>query len=172
MTALLLTPLLVPLIIVAVASFLAFSRVGLTGGYLSLLLAHTALALPLVVITVMASLRTLDPWLARAAAALGAMPAQTFRRVILPLILPGVVSGALFAFVTSFDEVVVALFLGGPEFRTLPRQIWSGVRESITPTVTAAAVLLVLLSLLAMAAVELLRRHAEHTRMAGVGGAT
>jgi putative spermidine/putrescine transport system permease protein len=82
-----------------------------------------------------------------------------------------VASGALFAFVTSFDEVVVALFLGGPEFRTLPRQIWSGVRESITPTVTAAAVLLVLLSLLAMAAVELLRRHAERTRMAGAGGA-
>ncbi len=131
--------------------------------------AHTVLALPFVIITVSATLQGLDPNWPRAAASLGASPLQAFRRVTLPLILPGVVSGALFAFVISFDELLVVLFVGSPEQRTLPRQIFSGVSESVSPTVTSAAVVLIAVSLVLMGAVELLRRRSERLRRGGTG---
>ena len=127
-------------------------------------MAHTVLALPFVVITVSATLQGFDPNLTRAAASLGAAPAHAFRTVTLPIIAPGVVSGALFAFVTSFDEIVVALFLASPQQRTLPRQIFSGVSENISPTITAAAVVLLVVSVALMAAMELLRRRGERFR--------
>jgi putative spermidine/putrescine transport system permease protein len=158
------SPMVVPLVIVAVGVYFAYAPFGLTGSLVGLTLAHTALATPFVVITVSATLQGFDANQARAGASLGAAPPTVFRRIVLPLILPGVISGALFAFVTSFDEVVVALFLTGPAERTLPRQMFTGMRENISPVITAAASLLILLSVLLLTALELLRRRSERLR--------
>ncbi len=160
----LLLPMIVPVIVVAVAVFMSFGYFGLIGTFTGLALAHTALATPFVVIAVTATLTNFDWNLQRAAQNLGAPPFTVFRRVILPLILPGVVSGALFAFVTSFDEVVVALFLSSAEQRTLPKQMFSGIREMISPTITAAATVQVVLSVCLLIGVELLRRRSERLR--------
>jgi putative spermidine/putrescine transport system permease protein len=116
------------------------------------------------VIVVTATLTGFDHSLARAGASLGADPVTVFRKVILPLILPGVISGALFAFVTSFDEVVVVVFLAGPEQRTLPKQMFSGIREDISPTITAAASMLIVFAVFMLTMVELLRRRSERLR--------
>ena len=136
----------------------------MVGTYAGLILAHTALAVPFVVITVMATLDGFDTNLARAAASLGAPPLTAFRKVILPIILPGVASGGLFAFATSFDEIVVTLFIAAPEQRTLPRQIFSGVREYVSPGIAAVATLLIIISVLLLTAVELLRHRSERLR--------
>jgi len=157
-------PLIIPPVMVAVALFYYYARLGLVGSFWGLVLAHTVLALPFVVITIAATLQGFDSNLPRAAAGLGASPLQAFRKVTLPIILPGVVSGAVFAFVTSFDELLVILFVGSPEQRTLPRQLWSGVSETMTPAVAAAAVVLIAVSLVLMAVVELLRRRGERLR--------
>jgi putative spermidine/putrescine transport system permease protein len=161
---LILSPMVVPLVIIAVGVYFFYAPLGLSGSLLGLTLAHTALAVPFVVITVAATLQGFDLDLARAGASLGASPAVVFFRIILPLILPGVISGALFAFVTSFDEVVVALFLTGPQERTLPRQMFNGIRENISPVITAVASLLILISVLLLTTVELLRRRNERLR--------
>jgi putative spermidine/putrescine transport system permease protein len=161
---LIVSPMVVPLVIVAVGVYFAYAPFGLTGSLLGLTLVHTALAVPFVVITVSATLQGFDPNQARAGASLGASPRVVFFRIVLPLILPGVVSGALFAFVTSFDEVVVALFLTGPGERTLPRQMFNGIRENISPVIAAAASLLILLSVLLLTVLELLRRRNERLR--------
>ncbi len=162
---LLISPMIVPLVITAVGFYFFFSPLGLTASYTGLILAHTALAAPFVVVTVTATLQGFDMNLARAAASLGAGPSTTFFKVILPLIAPGVASGALFAFATSFDEVVVVLFVAGPEQRTLPREMFSGIRENISPTITAAATILILFSVALLVALELLRR--RNARMRG-----
>ena len=162
--ALVISPMVVPLVIVAVGVYFFYAPLGLTGSLIGLTLAHTALAVPFVVITVSATLQGFDATLSRAAASLGADPATAFFRVTLPIILPGVVSGALFAFVTSFDEVVVALFLTGPQERTLPRQMFDGIRENISPVIAAAATLLIALSVLLMTVMEALRRRGERLR--------
>lgn len=162
--SILLLPMIVPVIITAVAQFISFSYVGLVGSFWGLVIAHTALATPFVVITVTSTLTGFDWSLARAAASLGSSPFHTFRKVIMPLILPGVVSGALFAWVTSFDEAVVALFLASPEQRTLPKQMFSGIRELISPTITAAATVLIIFSTLLLITAELLRRRSERLR--------
>jgi putative spermidine/putrescine transport system permease protein len=159
-----LLPMIVPVIITAVAVFMSFGMFGLIGTFTGLVLAHTALAVPFVIITVLATLSNFDWSLQRMAQSLGASPFTTFRRVVLPLILPGVVTGALFAFVTSFDEVVVALFLASAEQRTLPKQMFSGIREMISPTITAAATVQVLFSILLLVTVEILRRRSERMR--------
>lgn len=161
---LLLLPMIVPVIIVAVAVFMFFGYFGLIGTFAGLALAHTALATPFVVITVTSTLTSFDWNLQRAAQGLGATPFITFRKVILPLILPGVVTGGLFAFVTSFDEVVVALFLASAEQRTLPKQMFSGIREMISPTITAAATIQVIFSVCLLIGAELLRRRSERLR--------
>ncbi len=161
---LLLLPMIVPVIIVAVAVFMFYGYLNLIGTFTGLALAHTALATPFVVITVTSTLTGFDWTLQRAAYGLGAGPVLTFRKVILPLIVPGVVTGALFAFVTSFDEVVVALFLASAEQRTLPKQMFSGIREQISPTITAAATLQVALSVCLLIGAELLRRRSERLR--------
>jgi putative spermidine/putrescine transport system permease protein len=158
------SPMVVPLVIIAVGVYFFYAPLGLTGSLVGLTLAHTALAVPFVVITVAATLYGFDRNQVRAAASLGASPAVVFLRVTLPLILPGVISGALFAFVTSFDEVVVALFLTGPGERTLPRQMFNGIRENISPVIAAAATLLIALSVLLMLTVEALRRRNERLR--------
>ncbi|MCA1941003.1 MAG: ABC transporter permease [Caenispirillum bisanense] len=165
---LLLSPMIVPLVITAVGFYFFFAPLGLTASYLGLILAHTALATPFVVITVTATLQGFDMNLARAAASLGANGTTVFFRIILPLILPGLASGALFAFATSFDEVVVVLFVAGPEQRTLPREMFSGIRENISPTITAVATILTLLSVALLASLEALRRCGE--RLRGIKG--
>ncbi|MBE1276751.1 ABC transporter permease [Enterovibrio baiacu] len=162
--AILISPMIVPLIISAAAMFFFFSRFQLTHTYIGVVLAHTALGIPFVVITVTATLSGFDHSLTRAAASLGANPVYTFFRVVLPLVTPGVISGALFAFITSFDEVVVVLFIAGPEQTTLPIQMWSGIREEISPTILAAATLLVVLSIALLTTLEFLRRRGARLR--------
>lgn len=159
--ALLIMPLIIPVVIMAVAFYYFLSALNLTGTAPGLILAHTLLALPFVVITVSAALKGFDTNMVRAGASLGAPPLLVFRKITFPLIFPGILSGAVFAFATSFDETVVALFVGSAELRTLPRQIFSGVTESVTPTIAAAAVVLLTVSISLMAIVELLRRNSE-----------
>ena len=162
--SLLISPIVVPVVITAVGMYFFFAEVGLLNTYTGLILAHTALASPFVVITVTATLVGFDHSLTRAAASLGASPAMVFFKVILPLILPGMISGALFAFGTSFDEVVVVLFVASPEQRTLPKVMFAGIREMISPTITAAATVLILVSIGMLTTVELLRRRSERLR--------
>lgn len=162
--AILISPMIVPIIISAVAMFKFYAQISVAGTLLGVILAHTALATPFVVITVTATLSSFDKTLIRAGASCGAPPMTVFFRVMMPLILPGMISGALFAFVTSFDEVVVVLFLASPEQRTLPLQMFSGIREMISPTITAAATVLVIISTLLLITVELLRRRSERLR--------
>jgi putative spermidine/putrescine transport system permease protein len=143
-------PMIVPVVISGVGMYFLFARLGLTSTFTGLIIAHAVLGLPFVVVTVAATLRTFDPNLLRAAASLGASPARAFFTVTLPLIAPGVVSGGLFAFIASFDEVVVALFIGGPAQRTLPRQMFDGIRDNIDPSILAMSTVLVIVSLLFM----------------------
>lgn len=163
-TALLISPMIVPLIISAAGMYFFYTKVGLQGSYLGVILAHTAMGIPFVVITVTATLVGFDHSLTRAANSLGATPAYTFFKVIVPLILPGVISGALFAFITSFDEVVVVLFVGSYGQQTIPWQMFSGIREEISPTILAVATLLILFSIALLTAVEMLRRRTERLR--------
>ncbi|CAH0260172.1 Inner membrane ABC transporter permease protein YdcV [Pseudomonas sp. Bi70] len=162
--SLLISPMVVPVVIVGVASYLFFAPLGLANGYLSLIVVHAVLGVPFVIITVSATLQGFNYNLVRAAASLGASPITAFRRVTLPLIAPGVISGALFAFATSFDEVVVTLFLAGPEQVTLPRQMFSGIRENLSPTIAAAATLLIGFSILLLLTLEWLRGRSEKLR--------
>ncbi|MBT5562860.1 MAG: ABC transporter permease [Rhodospirillaceae bacterium] len=164
MMGLLISPMIVPLIISAAGMYFFYSNIGLDQTYLGIILAHTALGTPFVVITVTATLVGFDHSLTRASANLGANPTVTFFKVIMPLILPGVISGALFAFITSFDEVVVVLFLAGFDQRTIPRQMWSGIREQISPTILAVATILVMISVALLATLELLRRRSDRLR--------
>ncbi len=161
---LLISPMIVPLVITAAGIFFFYARIGLTGTYLGIILAHTALGTPFVVITVTATLIGFDHSMTRAAAMCGADPARVFFKVVMPLILPGVVAGALFAFVTSFDEVVVVLFVASVEQQTIPRQMWAGIREEISPTILAVATLLIVFSVAVMTTIELLRRRSERLR--------
>ena len=171
--AVLISPMIVPIIIIATGLFFFYSNpcaiVGtecgrLTSTYTGVVLAHATLGIPFVIITVTATLIGFDQSLARAAASLGASPQRTFFKIVLPLILPGVVSGALFAFVTSFDEVVAVLFIAGPEQQTIPRQMWNGIREAISPAILSVATILVIISIALLATVELLRRRSERIR--------
>jgi putative spermidine/putrescine transport system permease protein len=163
-TALLIAPMVVPSVITAVGLYFFYSRIGLSGSLLGLVLAHTVLATPFVVIIVGATLAGFDVTLPRAAASLGARPLWTFLTVTLPLILPGIVSGAVFAFVTSFDEVVVVIFLAAVEQHTLTREMWKGIRENINPTILAVACLMVAISIVVLTSVELLRRRSARLR--------
>jgi putative spermidine/putrescine transport system permease protein len=162
--ALVISPMVLPFVITALGMFFFFSRLGLTNSLLGLAIAHAALGVPFVVITVSATLQGFDRNLPRAAAALGARPLYAFRRVTLPVISPGVIVGALFAFAISFDEVVIAVFLVGPGQRTLPRQMFSGIRENLDPTIAAVATFMMLISVILLVAVELLRRRSERLR--------
>ncbi len=163
-TALLLSPMIVPLIIIAAGMFFFYTQFGLVGTLPGLVIAHAALGIPFVVVTVTATLVGFDRALYNAGLSLGTNPVRTFFEVVFPLIRPGVISGALFAFVTSFDEVVLVLFLAGPDQRTIPRQMFSGLREQINPTILAVATLLILLSVCLLVVLELLRRRSERLR--------
>jgi putative spermidine/putrescine transport system permease protein len=176
--AILISPMIVPIIITGIGMFFFYSNpcaplawVGiefqcgrLTGTYTGIVMSHAMLGIPFVIITVTATLVGFDHSLSRAAASLGANPRTTFFRVIMPLILPGVISGALFAFVTSFDEVVAILLIGGPEQQTIPRQMWNGIREQISPAILSVATILVIISIALLTTVELLRRRGERLR--------
>ncbi len=182
--AMLISPMIVPIIIIAVgmsffyakacvspdsAWFTLFgwalsSKGCLANSHLGVIIAHATLGIPFVIITVTATLSGFDQSLIRASASLGANPRTTFFKVIMPLILPGVISGALFAFVTSFDEVVAVLFIAGPEQQTIPRQMWNGIREAISPAILSVATILVIVSILLLTTVELLRRRSERLR--------
>ncbi|WP_441258737.1 ABC transporter permease [Bradyrhizobium sp. 521_C7_N1_3] len=162
--SLLISPMVVPVVITSVAVYFFYADMRLLNSYTGLILAHTTLATPFVVIAVTATLMGFDHSLTRAAAGLGAPPITVFFNIILPLILPGLTSGALFAFITSFDEVVVALFVASAGQRTLPRVMFSGIREEINPTIIAAATVLILFSITMLTTVELLRRRSQRLR--------
>ncbi len=162
--ALLISPMIVPLVITASGLFFFFSDIGLAKTYIGIILAHAVLGTPFVIITVTATLVGFDKSLTQAAANMGADPIRTFFKIQMPLILPGVISGALFAFITSFDEVVVVLQLADVKQRTIPRQMFSGIREQISPTILAVATILVIISIGLLTAVELLRRRSERLR--------
>ena len=162
--ALLISPMIVPLIISGTAIFFFMAKVGLAATHTGIVLSHIILGTPFVVITVTATLTGFDHSVTRAAASLGSNPVNTFMKITLPLIMPGVISGALFAFVTSFDEVVVVLFLAGLENTTIPIQMWTGLREQLSPTILAVATCLIILSTLILVTAELLRRRSERLR--------
>ncbi|MCQ0970595.1 ABC transporter permease [Paracoccus sp. TK19116] len=176
--AIMISPMIVPLIITATGMFFFYSNPcsmltvfghsgqcgRLAGTYLGVILAHATLGIPFVIITVTATLVGFDQSLNRASASLGASPRRTFFKITMPLILPGVISGALFAFVTSFDEVVAVLFIAGPDQQTIPRQMWNGIREQISPAILAVATILVLFSIALLTTVEMLRRRSERLR--------
>jgi len=162
--ALLISPMIVPLIISGTAIFFFMAKVGLAATHTGIILSHIILGTPFVVITVTATLTGFDHSVTRAAASLGSNPINTFMKVTLPLIMPGVISGALFAFVTSFDEVVVVLFLAGLENTTIPIQMWVGLREQLSPTIMAVATCLIIMSTLILVSAELLRRRSERLR--------
>ncbi|MEU7897138.1 ABC transporter permease [Nonomuraea sp. NPDC049152] len=156
-SGLVMAPVLVPYVIIGLAVYATFLDLGLTETTLGFVLVHTALAVPYVVITVSSALMSFDRRLEQAAMSLGSGPVTTFARVTLPLIAPSLASGAVFAFVTSFDEVVTSVFLSGPDLTTLPVQMWSGVRVQIDPTVAAVSSMLLLLTLSLFAAAGLAR---------------
>ncbi len=168
-TALLISPMIVPIIIAAAGMFFFYSSVNLTQTYTGLILSHAALGAPFVVITVTAAMAGFNRELLQAAASLGAGPLRGFFKVQLPLISPGVISGALFAFAASLDEVVVVLFMGGIEQRTIPRQMWSGIREEISPAILSAATFLIVIAVLLLVTIELLRARSAK-RSTGTGG--
>ena len=155
---LVLAPLIVPVVIIAIGMFSLYVRWRLAGSLVGLVLAHSALAVPFVVVSVSASLSTMDRNLEMAAANLGANPRQAFRRVTLPIILPGVIAGAIFAFISSWDEVVVALFLTSARFRTLPVEMWEQVRQAVDPTVAAVATTLFVVTTVLLLVLLVVRR--------------
>ena len=173
--AILISPMIVPLIISATGMFFFYShvgnfledRIGLDKnfvGYIKVILAHSVLGIPFVIITVTATLVGFDSSLTRAAASMGANPVKTFFKIQMPLILPGVISGGLFAFITSFDEVVVVMFVGSTNQKTLPWQMFTGLREQISPTILAVATILVAISIALLITLEMLRRRSERLR--------
>jgi putative spermidine/putrescine transport system permease protein len=163
-TSILILPMIVPLIITATALFFYFSYLHIVDTYVGIIIAHSILGTPFVVITVSATLGNLDPQYYRAALSLGAKPWQGFFKVIMPLILPGIISGALFAFMTSFDEVVIVLFLAGPVQKTLPLQMWTNLRYTIDPTILSVATLILILAVVLLGGLEYVRRRSEKMR--------
>ncbi len=155
--AILISPMIVPVVVVGVGMYLFFAPLGLANTYIGLIMAHASLGVPFVVTTVVATLQGFNYNLVRASLSLGANPVKTFFRITLPVIAPGVISGALFAFATSFDEVVVTLFLAGADQTTLPRQMFTGIRENISPTIAALATILIVFSTCLLLALEWLR---------------
>lgn len=156
--ALVMAPLMVPVVVIAVGLYVVFLRTGLNGTFLGLVIGHTVVTFPYATVVIGASLGEVDRRLEQAAIGLGANPVRAFVEVTLPLIAPGVVVSALFGFLVSFDEVVIAIFVTGPETATLPRQIWDGIRFDLTPTIAAVATLLIALSGLVLLLSEILRR--------------
>ncbi len=164
---LLLSPMIVPVILIAVASYFFLAPVSLTSTYTGLIIAHTVIAVPFVVVPVLTALELMDPNLARAAAACGAAPRVAFMRVTLPVIMPAMASGALFSFAASFDDVVIALLIAGPDQRTLPREMFSGLRDSMTPALTAVATIMIIFSTTLFLLMQMLQRRGRRASKGG-----
>ena len=162
--SILISPMIVPLIITAAGMFFFYAKINLVYTFTGIILAHIALSTPFVVITVTATLVGFDMNMVKASQSLGARPIRTFFKVIMPLILPGVISGALFAFITSFDEVVIVMFMASLDQLTIPKQMWAGIRQEISPVILCMATCLVALSIFLLTTVELLRRRSEKMR--------
>ena len=162
--AMLISPMIVPLIISAAGMYFFYSDIGLAQTFPGVILAHTALGTPFVIIVVTATLIGFDESLVRAAAISGANPRTTFFRVTMPLIAPGMISGALFAFITSLDEIVIVNFIAGAGQRTIPMRMFAGIREEISPTILAVATMLVAISIILLTTLELIRRRNERVR--------
>ncbi len=162
--SILISPMIVPLIITAAGMFFFYAKINLVYTFTGIILAHIALSTPFVVITVTATLVGFDMNMVRASQSLGARPVRTFFKVIMPLILPGVISGALFAFITSFDEVVIVMFMASLDQLTIPKQMWAGIRQESSPVILCMATCLVALSIFLLTTVELLRRRSEKMR--------
>ena len=162
--SILISPMIVPLIITAAGMFFFYAKINLVYTFTGIILAHVALSTPFVVITVTATLVGFDTNMTKASQSLGARPMRTFFKVIMPLILPGVISGALFAFITSFDEVVIVMFMASLDQLTIPKQMWAGIRQEISPVILCMATCLVALSIFLLTTVELLRRRSDKMR--------
>ena len=162
--SILISPMIVPLIITAAGMFFFYAKLNLVYTFTGIILAHIALSTPFVVITVTATLVGFDTNMTKASQSLGARPTRTFFKIIMPLILPGVISGALFAFITSFDEVVIVMFMASLDQLTIPKQMWAGIRQEISPVILCMATCLVALSIFLLTTVELLRRRSEKLR--------
>ena len=168
---LILSPMMVPHIIIGVGMFFLYAPLGLVGTLGGMILAHITLAVPFVVLVVTATLANFNVNVMHAGANLGANPVEVFFKIVLPLILPGVLAGAILAFIHSFDELIVAILISGADYKTIPRQMWSGAREELSPVITAAATILIAVSVLIMGTAEVLRRRAERLRSARFAGA-
>ena len=162
--SILISPMIVPLIITAAGMFFFYAKINLVYTFTGIILAHVALSTPFVVITVTATLVGFDTNMTKASQSLGARPIRTFFKIIMPLILPGVISGALFAFITSFDEVVIVMFMASLDQLTIPKQMWAGIRQEISPVILCMATCLVALSIFLLTTVEVLRRRSEKMR--------
>ena len=162
---LLLSPMIIPVIVLAIALYAVYAKAELVGSVLGLVLAHSALGLPFVIVTVSATLQRVDERLEHAAVSLGATPFRAFWHIVFPLIRPGMIAGAVFAFIASWDEVVIALFISGTRSATLPKRMWEGLRTEIDPTIAAVSTLLIVVSVVLMLVVEWLRRRSA--RLAG-----
>ena len=152
------SPMVVPIIVIAVGLYFLFSGLQLVGRPFALYLGHTVIATPLVVVVVTAALRTCDPSLELAARSLGASFWRTLWHVTIPSIRPAILAGSAFAFLISFDEVVIAIFLGGPSATTLPKRMWDSIRFEIDPTLTAISSLQTVIAILILIGVEIVRR--------------
>jgi len=161
---LLISPMIVPLIILAAGMYFFYAYTGLLNSYTGIIIAHAVLGVPFVVINVLTSLNAYDQNLTKASYSLGANEISTFFNITFPIIRPGIISGGLFAFITSFDEIVIILFLANPEQRTIPKQMFSGLREQISPTILAASTLLLLLSIILLVGVQYAERRKEKIR--------
>jgi putative spermidine/putrescine transport system permease protein len=155
---LLLTPMLVPSIIMAISYYSVFGRLGLNQTYAGIILAHSCVSIPVVLIAMSASLRNLDRNLERAAAICGATPAQTFRLVTLPLLRPAVILAGFFAFIHSFDEATISLFISGREVSTLPKRMFASIHLEADPVVAVVSALMIFAAVFAMAGATLLRQ--------------
>jgi putative spermidine/putrescine transport system permease protein len=159
-----LAPMIVPLVITAIAVYFLFVKLGLSGTVFAIAIGHTVVVLPIVVIIVSATLQGFDISIERAAISLGANPVEAFLRVTLPVIAPGILSGGAFAFLTSFDELMIPLFLGGPDTQTLAVRIWNSVVLEIEPTIAAVSTFMIALALAVLGLTALLLRGRRQSR--------
>jgi putative spermidine/putrescine transport system permease protein len=160
---LIVSPLVVPTIIVAIGLYFFYADLKMIGSIPGLVLAHSLVAFPVVVVVLTASLKGLDVNLEYAAMNLGANPVRTFKEITLPLIRPAILSGSLFAFIMSFDELIITMFICG-RMITLPKRMWDSVREEIDPTIAAVSTMLIFLSLILLLIIELYRKRSEAAR--------
>jgi ABC-type spermidine/putrescine transport system permease subunit II len=161
LNSLIIAPMVAPILVTAVAVFMFFSKLGLNGTLIGFVIAHTVMATPFVVIVMSASIRGVNIELEQAAMNLGANRFTTLRRVVFPMALPGMISSGLFAFLISFDELIIAIFISSPTTSTLPKKLWEGIRTEINPTIASVSTLLIGMSVIILVSVGFVRRYFE-----------